>query len=191
MARLLCEVGRESDAAEPFGKALDLEEEDTSVNNALAWFLATNPEPCLRDAARAVRLAKKVVAARPEAPTCRNTLGVAYYRSGDDRAAVAALEKAMALRRGGSSMDWFFLAMAHWRLGDRSEARHCFDRGVEWMDRHKAARRGPAPLSRSASDAGRTGRALAILLKTVCAPIHGAASDPDADLPGPSAANEG
>ena len=33
------------------------------MNNDLAWFLATSPEPCLRDAARAVRLAKKVVTA--------------------------------------------------------------------------------------------------------------------------------
>ena len=137
LARLLCEAGRQTEAAEPFRKALELEEDDPSVNNDLAWFLATSPEPCLRDAARAVRLAKKVVTARPESANYRNTLGVAYYRSGDDRAAVAELERAMSMQAGGTSMDWFFLAMAHWRLGDRNKARIWFDRAVQWMDRHK------------------------------------------------------
>jgi hypothetical protein len=62
---------------------------------------------------------------------------VAYYRSGDDRAAVAALETSMRMQAGGNSFDWFFLAMAHWRLGDRNQARTWFDRAVQWMDRHK------------------------------------------------------
>jgi hypothetical protein len=62
---------------------------------------------------------------------------VAYYRSGDDRAAVAALETSMSMQAGGNSFDWFFLAMAHWRLGDRNQARTWFDRAVQWMDRHK------------------------------------------------------
>ncbi len=103
LARLLCEVGRQTEAAEPYRKALELEEDDPSVNNDLAWFLATSPEPCLRDAARAVRLAKKVVTAMPESANYRNTLGVAYFRSGDDRAAVAELERAMSMQAGGTS----------------------------------------------------------------------------------------
>ena len=109
-----------------------------TVNNDLAWFLVTSPEPCLRDAARALRLAQKAVTARPESANYRNTLGVAYYRSGDDRAAVAELEKAMSLQAGGTPFDWFFLAMAHWRLGDRDKARMFFDRSVEWMDGRKS-----------------------------------------------------
>jgi tetratricopeptide (TPR) repeat protein len=137
LARLLCEVGRQTEAAEPYRKALELEEDDPAVNNDLAWFLATNSATCLRDVARAVRLAKKVVTARPESAIYRNTLGVAYYRNGDDRAAVAELETAMSMQAGGNSFDWFFLAMARWRLGDRSTARAWFDRAVQWMGRHK------------------------------------------------------
>ena len=98
---------------------------------------------------------------------------MAYYRSGDDRAAVAELEKAMSMQGGGTSFDWFFLAMAHWRLGDRDEARNCFDRAVEWMDRHKPhddeLRRfraeAQAMLRRTRAAVGR-----AILLKTSVAP---------------------
>ena len=66
LACLLCGLGRQAEAAEPYRKALELEEDDPDVNNELAWFLATSPEPCLRDAAAAVRLAEKAVAAAPE-----------------------------------------------------------------------------------------------------------------------------
>jgi hypothetical protein len=43
----------------------------------------------------------------------------------------------MRLRVGGDSFDWFFLARAHGRLGERDRARRCFDRAVEWMDSHE------------------------------------------------------
>ena len=115
----------------------------------------------MRDAARAVRLAKKVVTARPESANYRNTLGVAYYRNGDDRAAVAELETAMSMQAGGNSFDWFFLAMAHSRLGDRNKARTWFDRAVQWMDRHKPHDTRAVPLSRGGGgDAGRSRPAL-------------------------------
>jgi hypothetical protein len=41
----------------------------------------------------------------------------------------------MDLRAGGDSFDWFFLAMAHRRLGDRDQARIWYDKAVAWMDR--------------------------------------------------------
>jgi serine/threonine protein kinase len=137
LACLLYGLGRQTEAAEPYRKALELEEDDPVVNNELAWFLVTSPEPCLRDAARALRLAQKVVTAWPESADYRNTLGVAYYRNGDDRAAVAELERAISMQPGGTPLDWFFLAMAHGRLGDRDKARTLFDRSVEWMARRK------------------------------------------------------
>jgi serine/threonine protein kinase len=111
--------------------------EDPEANNSLAWCLATNPEPRLRNPARAVRLAKKAVAAGPQSPFYQNTLAVAHFRNGHNKAAVAALKTAMRLRGGGDSFDWFILAMAHWRLGHRETARRWFDRAVQWMDRHK------------------------------------------------------
>ena len=137
LGRLRCELGRQVEAADSYRKALELEEDDPNVNNELAWFLATNPEPSLRDAARAVRLAKKAVTAQPDSAIYRNTLGVAYYRNGDDAAAIAALETSMRMHAGGDSFDWFFLAMAHRRLGDRDDSRMWFDRAVQWMERHK------------------------------------------------------
>jgi eukaryotic-like serine/threonine-protein kinase len=134
---LLCELGRHTEAAELSRKALEVDSEDPAVNNRLAYFLATGSEPSLRDAALAVRLAKKAVTAQPQSGDYRNTLGVAHYRNGDDKATVAELETAMSLRAGGDSFDWFLLPMAHWRLGHRDEARTWFDRAVNWMERHK------------------------------------------------------
>ncbi|HEX5272812.1 MAG TPA: tetratricopeptide repeat protein, partial [Gemmataceae bacterium] len=134
-ASLLCELGEETGAAEPYRKAVGVESEDPVVNNKLAWFLATTAEPRFRNPAEAVRLAKKVVTARPESGYYRNTLGVAHYRNGEDRAAVAELEAAMRMRAGGDCCDWFFLAMSHWRLGERDEARAWFDRAVRGMER--------------------------------------------------------
>jgi hypothetical protein len=43
----------------------------------------------------------------------------------------------MRLRQGGDSFDWFFLAMAYRRQGDRAQARAWFDRAVRWMDEHE------------------------------------------------------
>jgi len=137
LVSLLWKLGRQAEAAEPYRKALELDPEDPVLNNNLAWFLATSPEPRLRDAALAVRLAKKAVTTQPRSADYRNTLGVAHYRNGDDSAAVAELETAMSLRAGGDSSDWFFLALAHWRLGDRDKARTWFERAVQGMDSHK------------------------------------------------------
>ena len=65
-----------------------------------------------------------------------NTLGVAHYRASDWKSAIAALEKSIKLRQGGDSFDWFFLAMAHWKLGEKEEARKWYDRAVTWMDKN-------------------------------------------------------
>ena len=42
----------------------------------------------------------------------------------------------MALRNGGDCADWFFLAMVHWRLGDKAEARQWYDKADLWMATH-------------------------------------------------------
>ena len=43
----------------------------------------------------------------------------------------------MELRKGGDGTDWFFLAMAHWHLGDKDQAREWYDRAVQWMEKNK------------------------------------------------------
>jgi tetratricopeptide (TPR) repeat protein len=137
LVSLLWQLGRQTEAAEPYRKALEVDPTDPAVNGELAWFLATSPEPRLRNAPLAVRLATNAVSARPESADYRNTLGVALYRSGDDKAAVTELEKAMRLRAGDDSLDSFFLAMAHSRLGEREKAGAWFNRAVQWTEKNR------------------------------------------------------
>jgi tetratricopeptide (TPR) repeat protein len=105
--------------------------------NEVAWQLATNPEPGLRDPARAVELAKRAIARAPKDADAWNTLGIARYRSGDFKASIAALEKYRELRT--NIAEWsnpFFLAMAHWRLGHKDEALGWYEKASEWMNKH-------------------------------------------------------
>jgi hypothetical protein len=37
----------------------------------------------------------------------------------------------MDLRSRGEPLDWFLLAMTHWRLGERIEAQKWYDKGIE------------------------------------------------------------
>jgi site-specific recombinase XerD len=66
-----------------------------------------------------------------------NTLGVALHRARDYKQAIFELEKSMELGKGGSSFDFFFLAMAHWRLGNKDKARRWHDSAVQWMDKNQ------------------------------------------------------
>jgi len=143
------------EAIKSLEKSLELaKEDDLSDNqsptivamNQLSWWLSTAPEPSgLRDPARAVELGKKAVAAVPQEGGCWNTLGVAQYRAGEWKEAIKALEKSMTLRKGGDSIDWFFLAMSHWQLGDRHQARQWYTKAVDGMN--KAKSRDPELLS--------------------------------------------
>jgi tetratricopeptide (TPR) repeat protein len=103
----------------------------------LARLLASSTDPKVRNASRAVELAKKAVESSPKGGHLWNALGIAQYRFGDHKAAIAALEKSMELRKGGDSFDWFVLAMAHWKLGEKDKAREWYDKAVEWMDKNE------------------------------------------------------
>jgi tetratricopeptide (TPR) repeat protein len=106
------------------------------VLNHFAWFLATCREVKFRDTAKAVELAKKATEQAPKVGGHWNTLGVAHYRAGDWKAAVAGFDKSMELRAGGDAYDWLFLAMAHGKLGNRDEARKRYDQAVQWLEKN-------------------------------------------------------
>jgi serine/threonine protein kinase/tetratricopeptide (TPR) repeat protein len=146
MGRQLWQHGEPRAATDSFRRALELwtrlardakPSEAASTANALAWFLATCPDPQLRNATQAVEWAKKAVGPGPQVAPFWNTLGVAQYRAGDPKAAVAALQKSMQLRGGGDATDWFFLAMACWKLNDPEQARSWYQKAVRWMDQYQ------------------------------------------------------
>jgi WD40 repeat protein/serine/threonine protein kinase/tetratricopeptide (TPR) repeat protein len=126
-------------ARELLGKSALMSVSDAAGQNKVAWLLATHRDVRFRTPRQAVELATKAVEKEPKNGGYWNTLGVARYRAGDWKGTVAALEKSMELRKGGTSEDWFFLAMAHWQLGRRDQARQWYDRAVVWMKKNKPA----------------------------------------------------
>ncbi len=47
------------------------------------------------------------------------------------------LEKAMKLKGGGNSFEWFILAMADWQLGQQDQAVHWYWRAAQWMEQNR------------------------------------------------------
>jgi tetratricopeptide (TPR) repeat protein len=136
-ASLYFQLGQWDKAIADFAKVLEMAPNSANDQNNLAWLLATCAEPRLRDPRRAVELAKKAVELAPTEGTNWNMLGIARYRAGDWKAATAALEKSIALRKGGDSFDWFFLARARRRRGDEKGARELYDQAVQWMEKNQ------------------------------------------------------
>jgi serine/threonine protein kinase/tetratricopeptide (TPR) repeat protein len=144
LAKLLEDTARPQEAEEVYRRAsnaystlLELVPKDPLTHNNLAWLLATCPDSKVWDPKRAVELAKKAVELAPRGGNYWNTLGVSQYRAGEWKAAITALEKSMELGKGGDSIDWIFLAMAHWQAGERDKAREWYDRAVQWMDKNQ------------------------------------------------------
>ncbi len=130
------EKGQLDKALAEYREGIRLKKDDAQLYNHLARLLATCPDLKLRDAGQAVATAKKAVDLASGDGGCWNTLGIAQYRNGDWKAALAALNKSVQLRKGGDSSDFFFLAMAHWQLNEKDKARAWYEQAVAWMDKH-------------------------------------------------------
>jgi serine/threonine protein kinase/Flp pilus assembly protein TadD len=126
-----------AEAQAEYHEALRLAPDYAGANSNFASLLADCPDVELRDVPQAVQRAKKATQAEPRNGVFWNTLGMAQYRAGDWKAAVVTLEKSMQFRSGGDSFDWFFLAMAHWQLGDKEKAVQYFRKAGQWMDKNK------------------------------------------------------
>jgi tetratricopeptide (TPR) repeat protein len=107
-------------------------------DTGLAWLLATCPDAQRRKPAEAVKLAKQATEGPPRlAYRPWLALGVAQYRNGDWKEAIASLDKSLKLHEGGDGIALFFLAMSQWRLGEKVKARESHDKAVAWTDKNK------------------------------------------------------
>jgi WD40 repeat protein/tetratricopeptide (TPR) repeat protein/tRNA A-37 threonylcarbamoyl transferase component Bud32 len=107
--------------------------------NGAAWVCVYGHD-ALPDLAPAVALAEKAVAGSKSYMNM-NTLGSVLYRAGRWQEAVARLEEGMKLQgQGGNAWDWWFLAMAHHRLGHHREARKWRDRAAAWLPQFEAGK---------------------------------------------------
>jgi tetratricopeptide (TPR) repeat protein len=134
----LTKTGEPQQAKELIRKLLDpVTPKRGRAYNDVAWFLATSAVPAHRDPTLAIELAKKAVESNAQFSYYRNTLGVARYRAGDWKQAISDLEKSVSLGQGGNSFDFFFLAMAHWKLGDKDKALECYERAIPSMGKQQ------------------------------------------------------
>jgi len=126
-----------ADAIVQYREGIRLDPNSPAALNNLAWILATGPDPKFRNPARAVQLAKKAVELEPKQGMWWKTLGAAQFRAGDWTATIEAMNKSMEFRKGGDAFDWFFLAMAHWKLDQKEEARKWYAQAVGWTEKNQ------------------------------------------------------
>jgi tetratricopeptide (TPR) repeat protein len=153
LARLLVETNRSAEAVEERRIALKIwdilvadhrrdagyKRHRVEALNDLAWILATDPDPEVRNPSLALAMAEEAVEEDGDQSACWNTVGVARYRMGDWAGAIEALERsALSSMDGlGTAFDHFFIAMAWGRLQREELARDWFERGVAWTTRHR------------------------------------------------------
>jgi serine/threonine protein kinase/tetratricopeptide (TPR) repeat protein len=139
LAEVLWATGRSAQAAQEYRQALTLAAEfnpdDAAAQDDLAGLLATCPDRQFRDPRRALAIAKKNTEQAPHVAGSWITAGIACYRLGDWPAAVQALERGAELS-SGHTFCWLYLAMAHGQMGERDQARKCYDRAVDQMKGH-------------------------------------------------------
>jgi serine/threonine protein kinase len=127
-----------SSAVDVFRHGLEIEP-NPEILNDLAWLRANCPMSEFQNATEAVVLATKAVDAAPNlcwmtgykrGMFC-NTLGVAQYRAGNLKAAVTSLHESMELRSGGDGWDWWYLAMAYYKMNDPKHMQVYYDKAVK------------------------------------------------------------
>jgi tetratricopeptide (TPR) repeat protein len=136
-ADLYARLGQWQKAKSDYEEAIKRIPKNGSARNSLVWLLATCPESSVRDPGRAVEVARGTVEYAPTWGIAWITLGVAQYRAGDWKEALAALTRGLELERGNSGPAGFFLTMTQHKLGDKEAAAKTYDRAVEWMEKNQ------------------------------------------------------
>jgi tetratricopeptide (TPR) repeat protein len=143
LGNLLQATGRRLEAADAFRRVTELFKKaaaqtppQSTFHLRLAWFRATCPAPQFCNPAGAVEAAMQTLQHAPLWKESWQYLGVAQYRYRDWNGAIEALRASTRFPSGADGVDGFFLAMAHWQLGKKDEARKWYDRAVRWMDKN-------------------------------------------------------
>jgi serine/threonine protein kinase/WD40 repeat protein len=119
---------------EQYRQTLARTPEDALACNNLAWAYLTAPAP-LRDGKTAVLLAEKAVRKEPKNPLYCNTLGLAYYRTGQYRQAVEVLRPNLQSQEASAlAYDLYILAMSCHRLGETEQARDYYTLAQRGLD---------------------------------------------------------
>jgi tetratricopeptide (TPR) repeat protein len=92
------QAGRAAEAVSQYEKSLQILPKHAKAASSLAWMLATNPDPSLRNGARAVQLALLAdQLSRGQDPKVIGVLAAAYAETGDFSKAAATVQRALQL----------------------------------------------------------------------------------------------
>jgi tetratricopeptide (TPR) repeat protein len=129
---------------------------NASMCNSLAWMLVTCEQLELRDAAEAVRLAKRATELGGAVGAYWGTYGGALFRAGRFAEADEALRLALEYSDRSYPEDGFLLAMVQHELGNELEAERWYESAVRWMSELQS---GDPVTARLRAEAERTLRA--------------------------------
>jgi tetratricopeptide (TPR) repeat protein len=140
----LGQKGLHEEAIAAFEHAIKLAPADATAGySELAMIFSNCPDARLRNPRRAAELADKAVELEPQVSNHWTALGIARYRESQWQEARSAFDKSLQLGTDGrqgavrwaDAIDWFFLAMSNWQLGQKDQAHQCYDRAVESMEK--------------------------------------------------------
>jgi tetratricopeptide (TPR) repeat protein len=139
-ALIYWELGRhdeaESDLENALGAAKSDDESAMALNN-MAWTISKSPTQKTRWTHYALGLAEKSVRFKSNGVTL-NTLGVAQYRAGKFREAIESLTKSHELDGDETAgFNLFWLAMAHWQLGENEKGRELLQQAITWTEEYR------------------------------------------------------
>jgi WD40 repeat protein/tetratricopeptide (TPR) repeat protein len=136
---LLRRLGRRTESNSDYKKWIETAFPTADQRNVRAWEMVMGPME-KRDPDRGLLLAEEAVRLAPNTAPCLNTLGVAYYRTGDfSKAKETFLESARlnsAAPQYDADADSFWLAMSYYKLGDHSKAKDYYEKGLQSWARH-------------------------------------------------------
>jgi superkiller protein 3 len=138
---LLAQQGKCGEAMAEYRKAIEIDPKFDVPHLNLANLLTTCSDLKFRDTDLALTHAKKSVELSPRNPFSFNSLGIAHYRNGDYKAAIAALKGRWSCEKVVFSDGQFFLAMSHWQHGNKDEALRCYEKAVQNMGKPSAPMR--------------------------------------------------
>lgn len=98
LAMVYHQMGKYKKAIDTYDRLLSIDSSQAMALNNLAWLLVTSPDKSLRDAKRALELARKAVALE-RTPMYLDTLAEAYYANRKADKAIEVIKEAIALEK--------------------------------------------------------------------------------------------
>jgi tetratricopeptide (TPR) repeat protein len=129
-------LGDRQRVLEDLKKYADIEKEPSKAAqryDVTAWSLVGRHQEMV-DPEIAVEIYRTAHKMKPEDWRYLRGLGAAYYRTGQWQEAITTLTKSTKLVKGENALNYLLLAMAHWQLGNKTEATNWYDKAIEWIE---------------------------------------------------------